>query len=224
MTLLDPSLATMRRARPRFAASQSIGRRSHALKTQHMNAGIWRVMAGVTGVVLAAMALGAVLGGIGFAGLFATALTCVLAAALLLRYPRLRVPTRARLAQGPLGEVVANTELWLETRRQDLPAAAREQVDSLGLQLDDLGLQLDHAEPRGEAAANVRRLVGEHLPEIIGAYTGEHRHLGDETALVDSLLRIGREIELITRRLAADDIDEFALATAAPGFGSGAPP
>ena len=144
-----------------FAANHSIGRRSRALKTRHLMGRIWRVLLGVVLVIVAAAGLALLVGGIGFGGLLVTALACVLVAALLLRYPRLRVPARADLARGQLTEVVANAELWLETRRGALPAQAARQVDAIGIQLDSLGLQLDHAEPRPEAEAEVRRLVGE---------------------------------------------------------------
>lgn len=208
-------------ARPSFAASHSIGRRSRALKTRHLMGRIWRVLLGVILVIVAAAGLGLVLGGIGFVGLLVTALACVLVAALLLRYPRLRVPDRADLARGSLAEVVANAELWLETRRGALPAEAAHQVDAIGIRLDGLGLQLDHGDPGPEAEAQVRRLVGEHLPAIVGGYAAAPRPPGDETALVDSLARISAEIDTITRQLATGSLDDLALKARAMDFGPG---
>jgi hypothetical protein len=207
--------------REHFAASHSIGRRSRAVKTRHLIGRIWRVLVGGILVVIAAAALGLLLGGIGFGGLFFTALACVLVAALLLRYPRLRVPPRAELTRGSLSEVVANAELWLETRRSSLPAEAARQVDAIGVQLDGLGLQLDHASPPREAEAQVRRLVGEHLPAIVGRYTAAPRPASDEAALVDSLERIGAEIDRITRQLATGSLDDLELKARSMDFGPG---
>jgi len=205
----------------RFAHSHSIGRRSRALKTSHLMGRIWRVLFGVVLVIVAATALAMLLGGIGVGGLFITALACILVASLLLRYPRLRVPQGDDLARGSLTEVVDNAELWLETRRAVLPANAARQVDAIGVQLDGLGLQLDHANPRPEAEAEVRRLVGEHLPAIVGGYTAARRPPGDETALVDSLARIGSEIDTITRQLATGSLDDLALKARSMDFGPG---
>lgn len=188
-----------------------------------MLGGMWRAAAAVAGVILAATALGGLIGGINFIGLFATALACVLSAALLLRYPRLRVPPVARLAHGPLAEVVANAELWLETRRTELPAAARRQVDSLGVRLDGLGLQLDHAEPPDDTADDVRRLVGVHLPAVVGGFTVAPRLPGDATALIDSLMRLGAEIDAITRRLASGMLHEGGRMVRVSHLGAGEP-
>lgn len=207
--------------RPRFATSHSIGRRSRALKTRHLMGRIWRVLVGVVLVIVAAAGLALLLGGIGFGGLFFTALACVLVAALLLRYPRLRVPERSELTQGSLGEVVAHAELWLETRRAALPVEAARQVDAIGVQLDGLGLQLDHGPPLPEADAQVRRLVGVHLPAIVGRYTASPRPPGDEPALVDSLMRVGTEIDTITRQLATGSLDDLALKARSMDFGPG---
>lgn len=207
----------------RFAASHSIGRRSRERKTRHLMGRIWRVLLGVVLVIAAAAALAMVLGGIGFGGLFFTALACVLVAALLLRYPRLRVPATDDLTRGSLADVVLHAEMWLETRRSGLPPAAARQVDAIGVQLDSLGLQLDHAQPGPHADAEVRRLVGEHLPGIVGSYTAAPRQPSDEAVMVDSLARIGIEIDTITRQLATGSLDDLVLKARALDFGPGGP-
>ena len=195
---------------PRFADSHSIGRRSRALKNRHLLGRIWRVMAGVVLMIALALALGWVLGGIGFGGLFFTALASVLVAALLLRYPRLRVPMRGELVQGPLGEIVGKAELWLEARRSELPAAAGHLLDQIGIQLDSLALHLDGVGEQQPMAAEVRELVGEHLPGIVAAFPAAPQP-GDEAALVDALARISAEIDVVARHLASGSTDDLAL-------------
>lgn len=203
-----------------FAEGQSIGRRSRALKTQHLLGRIWRVMLGVLGVIVTAMAVGIAIDGIGFAGLFFTALACVMVAALLLRYPRLKVPTREQLSEGSLKSIVGKTELWLEARRKQLPPPAARLIDHIGIQLDALGLQLDQVSENQPAAVEIRKLVGEHLPDIVNSYTAIPAHLRGEAApgggspdavLADSLSRISGEIDAVTRQLATGSIDDLAI-------------
>ncbi|MFC3173080.1 hypothetical protein ACFOD9_02325 [Novosphingobium bradum] len=203
-----------------FAQVHSIGRRSRALKTRHLLGRVWRVMLGVAAVIVAAMAVGLAVGGIGFGGLFATALACVIVAALLARYPRLAAPTREQLAQGSLRDIVGKAELWLETRRPGLPAPALRLVDHIGIQLDALGLQLDQTGDQAGAAEEIRKLVGVHLPGIVASYTAIPAHLRGEAAkgggapdavLVESLAAISAEIDAVTRQLATGAIDDLAI-------------
>ncbi len=204
-----------------FAETHSIGRQSRALKNQHFLGRIWRMMLGVAGVVLAAMVAGVVMNGIGFSGLFWTALSAVVVAALLLRFPRLKVPTRSQLATGSLARTVGNTELWLESQRPALPAPAVRLVDHIGMQLDALQLQLNQVDERQPAAVEIRKLVGEHLPELVSSYTSIPAHLRAEPRagrtpdeqLSDGLGKISAEIDSVTRQLASGAIDDLAIKT-----------
>lgn len=205
--------------RRRPAESHSIGRRSRELKNRHFLGRIWRMMAGVAAVIVGAMIVGIAVDGIGFTGLFFTALAAILVAALLLRYPRLKVPTRTQLAQGSVRSVVGNTELWLESQRRALPAPAVRLVDHIGMQLDALGLQLERIDDAQPAAVEIRKLVGEHLPELVSTYTAIPAHLRGEARggttpdeqLAESLDRISGEIDSVTRQLASGTIDDLAI-------------
>lgn len=214
------SLVSQRAGGRRFAESHSIGRNSRELKTRHFLGRIWRMILGVIGVVVGAMAVGLVIGGLGIGGLFFTALGAILVAALLLRYPRLRVPEPRQLAQGSLKAIVGKLELWLETQRPALPAPAVRLVDHIGMQLDALGLQLDQLDEAQPAAAEIRKLVGEHLPGLVTTYTAIPAHLrGERRAggatpdeqLVEGLGRISAEIETVTREMASGTLDDLAI-------------
>lgn len=214
------SLAVQRAGGRRLhAESHSIGRRSRALKRRHFLGRIGRMLAGVAVVIIAAMGVGLAIDGLGLSGLFVTTLLGVVVAALLLRYPRMKAPTRAQLAQGSLKTIVGNTELWLETQRRALPAPAVRLVDHIGTQLDALGLQLDRIGENQPAASEIRKLVGEHLPELVATYTAIPASLraevrGGQTPddqLVDSLGRISGEIDSVTRQLASGTIDDLAI-------------
>jgi len=198
---------------------RSIGRGSAELKARHYKGKAARIVAVVAAMVFAVMVGGIVANGIGLSGLMLTVLLGAVIVALLARYPRLKPPPQARLNEGDARTMVARTELWLENQRPALPAPAVQLVDQIGVQLDALGLQLEGV---GEqlATVEVRRLVGEHLPEMISTYRRIPAHLrreprGDgrtpDQQLSDGLGKISGEIDQITRQLAAGDLDNLAV-------------
>ena len=86
---------------------------------------------------------GLVLGGSGFTGVMMVALAVMAAAVVFGNFPKVKVPKRETLTQGSPQDMVANTELWLESQQKALPAPAVKVVETLGVQLDALGLQLE---------------------------------------------------------------------------------
>ena len=216
MTAARRSLAEQRAGGRRV---RSIGRGSAELKARHYKSKVARIAAVVAAMVLAVMVAGIVVDGIGLSGLMLTVLFGAVIVALLARYPRLKPPPQARLNEGDARTMVARTELWLENQRPALPAPAIEIVDRLGVQLDALGLQLEGA---GEqpATLEVRKLVGEHLPDMISTYRRIPAHLRREPRadgrtpdeqLADGLDKISGEIDQITRQLAAGDLDNLQV-------------
>ncbi len=198
---------------------RSIGRGSAELKTRHYRGKLTRVVAAIVGIVVAAMVAGTIVGGIGITGLFYAALIAVAVAFVLGRYPRMKIPSQAQLNQGDARTMVGRTELWLENQRPALPAPAVQLVDRIGVQLDALGLQLEGVAEQ-PATVEVRKLVGEHLPEMISTYRRIPAHLRNELRadgrtpseqLSDGLGKISSEIDQITRQLAAGDLDSLAV-------------
>lgn len=198
---------------------RSIGRGSAELKTRHYRGKLTRVVAAIVGIVVAAMVAGTIVGGIGITGLFYAALVAVAVAFVLGRYPRMKIPSQAQLNQGDARTMVGRTELWLENQRPALPAPAVQLVDRIGVQLDALGLQLEGVAEQ-PATVEVRKLVGEHLPEMISTYRRIPAHLRNELRadgrtpseqLSDGLGKISSEIDQITRQLAAGDLDSLAV-------------
>ncbi|QZH75846.1 MAG: hypothetical protein JY451_04455 [Erythrobacter sp.] len=201
-------------------AARSIGKGSQQVKTKNLlrRAGMFGA---VVLAILAAMTVaGIVLNGIGFTGVMMAAFAVVAAAFIFANYPKVKVPKRADLTRTQdARQLVARTELWLESQRPALPAPAVTLVDSLGVQLDALGRQLEHIDPAHPAAAEVRKLVGEHLPEMIDSYRRIPDHLRRETRagstpdaqLVEGLGKIGREIDSVTRQLAEGSLDDLAI-------------
>ncbi len=200
---------------------RSIGKRSAALKRKHLVAKLMRMAAAVLAVLIAATVAGIVIGGIGFSGILLTVLAMIVALFVFARYPQFKMPDVAQLNTGNTRTMVGRTELWLEAQRPALPAPAVQIVDRLGAQLDALGLQLEGVDPAEPAVAEVRKLVGEHLPGTIQTWKRIPAHLrqeerGGQTAdqqLTEALSKISAEIDEVTRQLAAGDLDSLAVRT-----------
>jgi hypothetical protein len=216
MAAASRSLADQRAGGRRLAA---IGRHSAALRRADLVARLRRAAIGVSGLVIGVMVAGMVIGGIGIGGVMLAGAGVAVAGALLLNYPRLAVPDQQALPKAPLGRMVGQVELWLEAQRPQLPAPAVRLVDRIGTQLDALNLQLASLQEESPAAADVRRLVGEHLPGLVSAYTSVPRHLRGQAhagttpdqQLTSSLATIAQEIDAATRSLAEGALDRLAI-------------
>jgi hypothetical protein len=203
----------------RRVAGKSIGRRSAELKRLHMARKAARMAFAVMAILLGAMVTGLVIDGIGFTGIVLTFLAVVAALAVFGMFPRMKVPDIAALNRGDVHSMVARTELWLEAQRPALPAPAVNLIDQIGVQLDGLGLQLEGVDPAEPAVAEVRKLVGEHLPGMVASYRRIPANLRRETRdgrsadqqLTDGLGKISQEIDAVTRQLAAGDLDALAV-------------
>ncbi|MFM5883816.1 MAG: hypothetical protein ACKOQ3_00535, partial [Novosphingobium sp.] len=199
----------------------SIGRRSAAIKRDYLFRKLVRVMLAIGAIVFAAMVAGLILDGIGWGGIIVSMLAMVVAVGVFGSFPRMKVPTIESLGTGDTKTLVGRTEIWLERQRPALPAPAVQVVDRIGGQLDALGLQLDGLDANTPAARDVRKLVGETLPNLVSTYTSIPRHLRGEAQggrtpdqqLTDSLGKISTEIDSVTRQLAAGAIDNLAIQT-----------
>ncbi|WAT17482.1 hypothetical protein OZN62_11210 [Aurantiacibacter sp. MUD11] len=192
---------------------------SKRIKRNHLTKKLVQLAMGIVGVFVAMGVAGAILNGIGFWGVMISAVAIALLATIILKQ-KVKLPQRHDLVQTTdAKQLVARTELWLESQRPALPPPAVSLVDQIGVQLDGLGQQLEHVDPAHPAAAETRKLVGEHLPEMIDSYCKIPRHLrGEERAgatpdaqLVDSLGKISKEIDSVTRQLAEGSLDDLAI-------------
>ncbi|MEO0030578.1 MAG: hypothetical protein RIS94_336 [Pseudomonadota bacterium] len=203
----------------RAGGRRSIGRRSAEIKRRHVARKAARMAMAVAVILLGGMIAGLVLDGIGLTGLFVMALAVIAALGFFATFPRMKVPTLAGLNSGDVRTMVGRTELWLEAQRPALPAPAVRLVDQIGVQLDGLGVQLEGIDPAEPAVAEVRKLVGEHLPGMVESWRRIPAHLrreerGGRTAdeqLTDGLGKISAEIDAVTRQLAAGDLDALAV-------------
>jgi hypothetical protein len=170
-------------------------------------------------VLIGAGVLGAIIDGIGFWGVMITGIAGAAAAYVLLRYPDMPMPTTESLKQSDLATLAGKTEIWLEAQRPMLPAPAIAIVQNIGIRLDQLAPQLSFLEENDPAAREVRKLVGEHLPELINGYKRipaslkqqNNKGKTPEEQLVNGLKLIDREIETMTGQIARGELDKLAV-------------
>ena len=195
-----------------------IGMKSQALRRAHFWGKVSRAAVAVGAVLIGAGIIGTAINGIGFSGVMITALAVAAAAYALLRYPKMPMPTTESLRQTDLATLAGKTEMWLESQRPTLPAPAVNLMQDIGLRLDQLAPQLQSLDDNDPAAREVRKLVGEHLPELINGYKRipetlkrkEHGGKTPEQQLVDGLKLIDREIETMTGHISRGELDKLA--------------
>jgi hypothetical protein len=206
--------AAIERSRER---RRPIGTKSVALRRQHLYRKLGRMLIAGGVVLLGAAVFGLLIQPLGFVGLLALLVLLIGVAVLFGRSP-FPEPQQADLPKTDLKQLAGRTEIWLEAQRPALPAPARQLVDGIGVQLDLLAPQLQTLDASSPAAANIRKLVGEDLPELVAGYQripaglrGE-AHAGrtpDET-LVGGLKTLESEIGHAARSLAAGELDKLA--------------
>ena len=110
------------------------------------------------------------------------------------------------------------TTRLLATAVVTLPAPAIHLVDQIGIKLDALTPQLAGLDENEPAAAEIRKLVGEQLPEFIKGYERvpsalrgvERNGKTPDQQLVEGLGVIGREIDEMAAQLAQGDLDALS--------------
>lgn len=201
----------------------SIGRGSAGIKARHFGRKLRNILLAVGALWLGLTVAGIVIGGIGITGIILGVIATAIAMGVFGSWPKMRMPQRADLTADnrDVRQLVGQTELWLESQRRALPPPAVKLVDHIGLQLDALGLQLQDLDQSHPKATEVRKLVGEHLPNVIDGYRKIPDHLRHEDTgggspakhFMDGLTTISGEIDSVTRQLAAGAIDNLSIQT-----------
>jgi hypothetical protein len=123
-----------------------------------------------------------------------------------------------KLADTDLKALPLKTEIWLESQRKALPAPAMPILDAIGNRLETLAPQLAKLDPREPAATEVRRLLSDHLPQLVTGYQSIPEPLRKQprngrvpdAQLVEGLSVIEQEIATMTQQLASGDLDKLA--------------
>ena len=196
-----------------------IGMKSRALRKAHFWGKVRNAALAVGTVLIGAGVVGAIIDGIGFWGVMITGIAGAAAAYVLMRYPDMPMPTTETLKQSDLETLAGKTEIWLEAQQHLLPAPAVQIVQNIGIRLDQLAPQLSTLDERDPAAREVRKLVGEHLPELVNGYKRipaslkqqDNKGKTPEEQLVSGLKLIDREIETMTGQIARGELDKLAV-------------
>lgn len=132
--------------------------------------------------------------------------------------PATPVPSPERIARSEIKALPAATARWLDAQHRLLPAPAVQVAQRIEQRLDTLGVQLAAIDDDAPAAADVRRLVGEQLPEFVRDYQRVPQAMRNaprngktpDQQLVDGLALIEREIGEMSEQLAQGDLDALA--------------
>jgi hypothetical protein len=214
----DEILSSASRSLRNVRMGPPIGTKSRALRRAHFYGKVARAAVAVGVLLVGAGIVGAIIDGIGFWGVMATGILGAAAAYVLMKYPEMPMPTTESLRQTDLGTLAGKTEIWLEAQRPMLPAPAISIVQDIGVRLDQLAPQLQTLNENDPASREVRKLVGEHLPELINGYKRipetlrrqDNAGKTPEQQLIDGLTRIDREIETMTGQIARGELDKLA--------------
>ena len=197
----------------------AIGRESAQVRNRHRLKKLRNIVIAAAAILAFATIAGIVIDGIGFVGIVLTFFALVAAAGIFSVFPRISIPQAGDLNKGTPRQMVARTELWLESQRAALPAPAVALVDDLGVKLDLLGQQLETAPASHDSIRDIRELVGETLPEMVQSYTRvptamrteEHAGATADERLVEGLSKISGEIDSINRKIADGALDDLAV-------------
>lgn len=215
----DEILDGARRSLSRVRMGPPIGLKSRALRRQHFYNKLARTAIAGGILLVGAGVIGAIIDGIGFWGVMITGVLGAAAAWVLMRYPELPLPTTETLRQTDLATLAGKTEIWLEAQRPALPAPAIPILQDIGTRLDALAPQLQTLAETDPATREVRKLVGEHLPELINSYKRipeplkrkDNSGKTPEQQLIDGLKTIDREIETMTGQISRGELEKLAV-------------
>lgn len=199
--------------------ARSVGRGSAKLKLGHLARKARNIALAIGALWIGAAVVGGIIGGIGFTGLMVVLLGSLAALFVFGKYPAMKMPQRADLETENVRQLVAKTELWLEAQRGYLPKPVAKSLTVIGAQLDELEPQLQEVDQKHPTAIEIRKLVGQDLPDLIEGFLKipeslRYEERGGTTPvkqLENGLETISRELASINRQLAQGSIDDLAI-------------
>lgn len=192
---------------------------------------MWQaVMRRIVRAALAVLGVAVVAGVIGFftpigpIGFFLTIVAMLALGTAILFWPSAEAapamvpPAGQPISKTDLAQLPLRTERWLEAQRPALPAPAQRLVDGLGLRLEALAPQLATLDPREPAAFEIRKLIGEELPELVDGYrrvpaalrSGTRGGMSPDKQLAEGLRVVDDELKRMTEQLARGDLNKLA--------------
>jgi hypothetical protein len=184
-------------------------------------AALWALLATI--VVPISLISGGLLLGEWWQGIVATPLALFFAWAAIaiwaFKRPQVLPPRMAADSSADLALLPARTEAWLEHEIRALPPAAQRHVDSINQHLQAMAPQLQALDPQTQAAHEVRRLLGEELPELVRVYhkvprafrrTPVHGGISPDRQVVDGLATVEDALARLHGDLASADLRALA--------------
>ena len=176
-----------------------------------------RILWAFLAILLVSFVIGLIMP-IGTTGVMVAALVFVLAALGIVLMPGERLPDAAALPTTALAQLPLRTESWLAGQRALLPAPAQRLADGIGIKLEGLAPQLQGLDEREPAAAEIRRLIADELPELVKGYGRvpeplrrvDTDGLMPEKQLVDGLQVVDAELARMSEQLARGDLEKLA--------------
>ena len=220
MSEVDDAIASARSSWARISEDRSVPRadsRARRRTTQAIGKRLTRIAVADGAILVAALVIGMITP-LGIMGALLAMMLLVAATVFFAIWPTETAPTPERLAAVDIKALPAQTERWLDAQRPALPAPAVTLVDRIGLRLETLSPQLAAVDNDGEAAQEVRKLIGEQLPAFVKDYERVPPSLrktarngrSPDAELVAGLSLIEQEIADMTTRLAQADLDTLS--------------
>jgi hypothetical protein len=155
---------------------------------------------------------------IGIAGVMLTFLAMMAAMCAGVYFSQEPVVSVEKLREVDLKRLPQSTDRWLQSQRRALPAPAITLVNDIGRKLDTLGVQLQTLDEREPIAGELRRLIGDELPELVNGYNRVPPHLrrdglngmSPDKQLVDGLNVVDGELNRLSQQLASGDLNTLA--------------
>ena len=205
----------LERSRERYA---SVSKRSKQRREIEVLRRVGRIAVADGLIIVAAIVFAIAIAPLGMMGALLVAALLIMATLFFAVLPASAPPSVEKLAEVPLKALPVTTERWLEGQRLALPSPVRGLVDSIGVKLEILAPQLAQLDEQSPAAGEVRKLVGEQLPELIKGYGRvpeplrrvERNGLTPDQQLAQGLQVIDDEIAEMSAQLAQGDLDLLA--------------
>jgi hypothetical protein len=174
---------------------------------------------GVFALIVASIAWSIIVDPLGILGILLVLMLipAVLAAAIYLSGERKMRPQNVSQAAS-LPAIAARADEFLHQQRRALPAPAQDLTDLIGQRLASMGPQLEAINPAAPEAHELRRMIGEELPDLLTKYRAVPPHLRredrngrvPEQELIDGLQLLDARIDDTQRQIAAADMDRLS--------------
>lgn len=220
MTASDQVIADARAAYQRITGQDDLpdfSQRRRRAGRSKLGQRVARIAIADFAILVAAVVVGFVwpLGIFGALAVMALLIATTIALAI---FPAETPPAPERLREAPVKALPAQTARWLDAQRPALPAPARTLADQIGIRLETLRTQVAALDETTPVAAEVRKLVGEQLPDFIRDYQKVPANLRavprngqtPDGQLIEGLNVIDREIAQVSEQLAQGDLDGLA--------------